>query len=114
MAGEVGEPRLGQAVGAAGLVVAGGAAVGPVAGAVEDAGSPYGLTQTVLANLTGHPAISLPAGVSGLGLPWGLQVLAGRWQDRALLTTAEAWERAHPWPRTAPGFTPFDSASRSR
>ncbi|QWF23206.1 amidase [Nocardioides sp. LMS-CY] len=76
-----------------------------------DPGSPYGLTQTVLANLTGHPAISLPAGVSGLGLPWGLQVLAGRWQDRTLLAAADAWERSHPWPRTAPGFAPFDLAS---
>ncbi|WGX96113.1 amidase [Nocardioides sp. L-11A] len=73
-----------------------------------DAGSPHGLTQTVLANLTGHPAISLPAGRSDLGLPWGLQVLAGRWHDRTLLEVAATWERAHPWPRTAPGYRPFD------
>ena len=33
-------------------------------------------------NLTGHPALSLPAGWSGRGLPIGLQIV-GRWYDEA-------------------------------
>lgn len=79
----------------------------------DDPGSPHGLTQTVLANLTGHPAVSLPAGRDDLGLPWGLQVLAGRWHDRTLLDVAGVWERACPWPRSAPGYAPFELDSLS-
>jgi Asp-tRNA(Asn)/Glu-tRNA(Gln) amidotransferase A subunit family amidase len=47
-----------------------------------------------LANLTGIPAISLPAGFSGDGLPIGLQLQAGWGRDELLLGAAEALERA--------------------
>lgn len=44
-------------------------------------------------NLTGHPAISIPCGYTGTGLPIGFQ-LAGRWFDEAfLLDAAELLER---------------------
>jgi Asp-tRNA(Asn)/Glu-tRNA(Gln) amidotransferase A subunit family amidase len=46
------------------------------------------LTWTV--NLTGHPAISVPAGIGPDGLPVGLQLIAGRGQDRHLLQVAQA------------------------
>ncbi len=39
-------------------------------------------------NLSGHPAISVPAGFSERGLPVGLQLIAGRWDDRRLLAFA--------------------------
>lgn len=61
---------------------------------------------TELQNLTGHPAMSLPAGICG-PLPFGLQVTGPRYADGWLLDLAAAWERAHPWPRTAPGYAPF-------
>lgn len=61
---------------------------------------------TELQNLTGHPAMSLPAGTCG-PLPFGLQVTGPRYADGWLLDLAAAWERAHPWPRTAPGYAPF-------
>ncbi len=47
---------------------------------------------TVAANLTGVPAISLPAGMSG-GLPVGLQIMAAQSRDRKLLQFAAGVER---------------------
>lgn len=61
---------------------------------------------TAMQNLTGLPAISLPAGSAG-ALPFGLQLTAPRWSDRALLDVAALWQRSYPWAPTAPGHVPF-------
>lgn len=53
-------------------------------------------------NLSGLPAISLPAGLSWQGLPVGIQVVAPRYADALLLDVALAWERHRPWPLVAP------------
>jgi aspartyl-tRNA(Asn)/glutamyl-tRNA(Gln) amidotransferase subunit A len=48
-------------------------------------------------NLTGHPAITLPCGFGGDGLPIGLQ-LVGPWDaDALLLQIAGLLERRLPW-----------------
>lgn len=47
---------------------------------------------TVLGNVIGYPAISIPAGLDGDGLPCGLQVMGRPHEDAALLETAEALE----------------------
>jgi Asp-tRNA(Asn)/Glu-tRNA(Gln) amidotransferase A subunit family amidase len=47
-----------------------------------------------IANLTGVPAISIPVGFSGEGLPIGLQLMAAWGRDELLLDAAEALERA--------------------
>ncbi len=47
---------------------------------------------TVLANLTGIPAISVPVGFAR-GLPVGLQLMARRWDEKTLLRGAGAVER---------------------
>jgi Asp-tRNA(Asn)/Glu-tRNA(Gln) amidotransferase A subunit family amidase len=47
-------------------------------------------------NFTGHPAASLPAGLSD-GLPVGLQLIGRRHQDAALLAASAAFERESPW-----------------
>lgn len=59
------------------------------------------------ANLTGHPALSIPAGVSPNGIPFGLQITGPRFRDDMVLAFGEAWERANPWPLVAPGYEPF-------
>jgi Asp-tRNA(Asn)/Glu-tRNA(Gln) amidotransferase A subunit family amidase len=60
------------------------------------------------ANLTGHPALSVPAGVSPSGLPFGLQVTGPRFRDDLVLEFGEAWEAANPWPPTAPAYDAFE------
>jgi amidase len=56
----------------------------------------------VIANFTGQPAMSLPAGENGDGLPMGVHVL-GRFGDEAtLLRLAAQLEQARPWADRAP------------
>jgi Asp-tRNA(Asn)/Glu-tRNA(Gln) amidotransferase A subunit family amidase len=62
---------------------------------------------TQAANITGHPALSVPAGVSPNGVPFGIQITGPRFADALVLAIGAAWEAARPWPLTAPGFPPF-------
>ena len=48
---------------------------------------------TVAANLTGNPAISVPAGLVD-GLPVGLQLIGRKAQDKSLLEAAKVFEGA--------------------
>jgi len=48
-------------------------------------------------NLTGHPAASIPAGLSDAGLPVGLQIVGPRHRDDLVLQAAHAYERIRPW-----------------
>ena len=50
---------------------------------------------TVSANLAGIPAISVPCGVDGRGLPIGVQVLGPQFGESALLNVAEYLEKAN-------------------
>ena len=57
-------------------------------------------------NLTGHPAISVPCGLTGGGLPCGLQIV-GRWyEDATVLRAAAALETARPWAQRRPPLQP--------
>ncbi|HEX5266466.1 MAG TPA: amidase [Acidimicrobiales bacterium] len=67
-------------------------AVGP-----ENAGA-----LTIPANISGNPAVSIPAGLVD-GVPVGLQVIGRHHQDALLLDLALTAERARPWPLVAPG-----------
>jgi amidase/aspartyl-tRNA(Asn)/glutamyl-tRNA(Gln) amidotransferase subunit A len=70
-------------------------------------GLPNAVVNTAVHNLTGHAAISLPAGVGPHGIPFGLMLTAPRFRDDLLLDLAQAWEAAEPWPAAAPGYSPF-------
>jgi amidase/aspartyl-tRNA(Asn)/glutamyl-tRNA(Gln) amidotransferase subunit A len=58
-----------------------------------------GWTLTYPANLTGHPAASVPAGQLD-GLPVGLQVMGRLGADGDVLAAAGALERIRPWSGT--------------
>jgi Asp-tRNA(Asn)/Glu-tRNA(Gln) amidotransferase A subunit family amidase len=65
---------------------------------------PWWAFNTEIQNLTGHPAISLPAGRAATGVPFGLQVTAPRHRDDLLFGFAARWEAARPWPLVADGY----------
>ncbi|MBV8578222.1 MAG: amidase [Acetobacteraceae bacterium] len=52
---------------------------------------------TMTFNLTGNPAVSLPAGLDSAGMPLAIQLVAAPGEDAALLRAAAALERARPW-----------------
>ena len=52
---------------------------------------------TVAANLTGHPAISIPSGTvvrDGKALPVGLQIMGPAWSEERLFRVGERFEGA--------------------
>ena len=52
-------------------------------------------------NVTGQPAITVPAGTSAEGLPIGVQLIAAWGREDLLVQAARLIERARPWPRHA-------------
>ena len=59
---------------------------------------------TLLANLTGLPAITVPCGLSG-GLPVGLQLIARPLHEGTLFAVAAAYEATAPWAGRCPPET---------
>ena len=52
---------------------------------------------TILWNITGQPAASIPAGFSAEGLPLAVQIVARPGDDRTVLALAAELEAARPW-----------------
>jgi amidase/aspartyl-tRNA(Asn)/glutamyl-tRNA(Gln) amidotransferase subunit A len=48
-------------------------------------------------NFTGHPAGSIPAGLSAGNLPVGVQIIGRRYSDAGVLASSAAFERLQPW-----------------
>jgi amidase/aspartyl-tRNA(Asn)/glutamyl-tRNA(Gln) amidotransferase subunit A len=51
-------------------------------------------------NFTGHPAASIPAGLSDDKLPVGMQIVGRRYADADVLAASAAFERLRPWQDT--------------
>jgi aspartyl-tRNA(Asn)/glutamyl-tRNA(Gln) amidotransferase subunit A len=81
-------------------------AAGPVPTTVDgrDVGAAAAALFTGMFNFSGHPVVSVPAGIVD-SCPVGMQIVARRHEDALALAAAAAYERAHPWPRLAPYAT---------
>ncbi len=56
------------------------------------------------ASLAGIPAIAVPCGVTGGGLPLSLQILGRAFDEVTVLRAAHAYEERTSWPRRPPGL----------
>lgn len=56
-----------------------------------------GFAETFLANFTGHPAASVPAGFLPNGLPVGVQIVGRKFRDEDVFTAARTFEKLQPW-----------------
>jgi aspartyl-tRNA(Asn)/glutamyl-tRNA(Gln) amidotransferase subunit A len=61
---------------------------------------------TIPANLSGIPAISLPCGYDDKGLPIGLQLMAGHFNEEKLIQAAYTYEKNARWKRIKPALRP--------
>ena len=61
---------------------------------------------TGLANLTGHPAVSLPAGFTAEGLPVGIQLIGRMFDEATILKLGHAYEAISGWERQHPALEP--------
>jgi len=55
-------------------------------------------------NLSGLPALSLPCGFTGEGLPIGLQIVSGPWREMNVLQAGQAYEMATDWHQRKPNL----------
>jgi aspartyl-tRNA(Asn)/glutamyl-tRNA(Gln) amidotransferase subunit A len=53
-------------------------------------------------NLAGYPAISMPCGFDGAGMPVGLQIIGRPFEEALVLRAARACERAREWHTSRP------------
>ena len=65
---------------------------------------------TVIQNIPGLPALSVPLGMLDSGLPFGLQITAPRFHDDRLVDLAALLEEVAPWPHCAPGYVTLPDA----
>ncbi|MDH5225554.1 MAG: amidase [Actinomycetota bacterium] len=73
----------------------------------DEVGTPAAAYNTQAANITGHPALSVPAGISPNGVPFGMQITGPRFGDDLVLAVGASWEASRPWSQVAPGFSSF-------
>ena len=57
---------------------------------------------TAFGNVAGLPAVSLPLHWNEAGLPVGVQLVAGPWQEARLISLASQLEQAQPWAQRHP------------
>jgi aspartyl-tRNA(Asn)/glutamyl-tRNA(Gln) amidotransferase subunit A len=77
----------------------------PIDGIGDSASQAPALTRfTAPFNLSGVPALSIPCGFTEEGLPIGLQVVSGPWQEAKMLQAGYAYETATEWHKRKPGL----------
>ena len=69
---------------------------------------------TFVASSLQWPAISVPNGYLGEGLPQGLQILGRAWDDAKIIGYAYAYEQATHYRRPPPTVPPLADPSRAR
>jgi aspartyl-tRNA(Asn)/glutamyl-tRNA(Gln) amidotransferase subunit A len=62
------------------------------------------LSFTLPFNLTGSPAISVPAGLTADGRPVGMQIVGRHLDDALVLSAAAAFEEAEQWSANWPNL----------
>ncbi|HEX3722343.1 MAG TPA: amidase, partial [Nitrolancea sp.] len=62
------------------------------------------IRHTGLANLTGHPALSVPAGFTSDGLPVGVQLIGRMFDEATILRLGRAYEQATEWHQRRPNL----------
>lgn len=60
-------------------------------------------------NLSGNPAVTLPAGLHSDGLPVAIQLVGRRGEDARLLRVAALFEQARPWSHLRPSIAGLDA-----
>lgn len=71
--------------------------VGPSRINGEEVDPLIGWCLTYFVNFSGHPAASIPAGLSQENLPVGMQVIGRRYADADVLAASAVFERLRPW-----------------
>jgi aspartyl-tRNA(Asn)/glutamyl-tRNA(Gln) amidotransferase subunit A len=61
-------------------------------------------------NVTGQPALSLPNGFGGNGLPLGMQIVGRPFGETTMLRIAHAYEQATAWHKQRPRLVPGETA----
>jgi amidase len=74
--------------------------MGPSAINGEEVDPLIGWCLTYLINFSGHPAASIPAGLSDDRLPVGMQIIGRRYADADVLAASAVFERLRPWQDT--------------
>lgn len=74
-----------------------------IAGGIRQCWYPY----THPFNMTGHPAITVPCGIMGDGLPAGVQIVGPMMADAGIIRLAAMLEQAHPWAHLWPDAAAF-------
>jgi amidase/aspartyl-tRNA(Asn)/glutamyl-tRNA(Gln) amidotransferase subunit A len=66
----------------------------------EAVDSLIGWCLTYPVNYSGHPAASIPAGLTAGGMPVGMQLIGRRYADDTVLSASAVFERIKPWQQT--------------
>lgn len=69
---------------------------------LQDARGNYLMLCTIPFNVTGLPSITVPCGFTPGGLPVGMQIVGGPFQEEIVFRVAHAYERAAGWYRRRP------------